>query len=337
MEQGYIAKIANEINIRSRHYNLGKLQQLRKEIHQKRLASQNIFTSATTFDEWAFHYGGRKELQFNIGLEPSKKHEEIRFGVAFSLERSQTLPNIEKLVPNIGLFNDYMLNNPDGFTEMRMWWHYQDKRSDYYLPSIIPPELVTEGRFIFLGIRQPIDRLDYDAALRAMDKLLPLYLYTESGGKLEQSKQNEKSLTFQFKPGCTPKPSSANASLAEKKLDIQLRHNDIQAALYQKLSEKYGFENVGTELSSGNGAIVDLVVQHPDKYWFYEIKIAHTAKACIRQAIGQLLEYSYWPNNQEATRLVIVGEPEFDEEARKYIKTLKARFALPIEYESIEI
>ena len=119
---------------------------------------------------------------------------------------------------------------------------------------------------------------------------------------------------------------------------ISLRHNVIQEALYNKLSKKYGSDNVGTEISSGNGGSIDLVVKRKkDEFWFYEIKTAHTAKACIRQAIGQLLEYSFWPKNKEASRLVVVGEPVLDDEAYQYIEYLKRRFRLPIDYETIKI
>ncbi len=337
MKNDYLTTIVNEINNRSKHYSVGELQQIRKEILGfKRLPSREIFTSVTTFDDWAFHHGGRKELQFNIGLESLEGGDEIRFGVAFSLECSQSLPTIDILVPKIALFNDYMQSNQESFADMRMW-HYQGGRSTDYTPSVIPPELVTEGVFVFLGIRQPVDLLDYDSALRAMDKLLPLYLYTESNGEIEHHKSNTTSWQFQFRAGCSVKSSSTNASLAKRKLDIQLRHNDIQEALYRKLSKQYGENNVGAELQSGNGTSVDIIVRHPKEYWFYEIKTAHTAKACIRQAIGQLLEYSYWPKNQEASRLVIVGEPKIDQDGKQYIEKLKKNFALPVEYESIEI
>ena len=337
MQQEYLTKITHEINVRSKRYDLGDLQKIRKEVlGLKRLASQDIFTSTTTFDDWAFHYGGRKELQFNIGLESLDGGNEIRFGVAFSLECSQSLPSIDILIPKIAMFNDYMQSNSESFADMRMW-HYQDNRSTDYTPSPIPPELITEGVLVFLGVRQPIDHLDYDAAIKAMNRLLPLYLYTETDGKIEQPRNKGKTWAFQFKPGCTSKSSTADANLAKRKLDIQLRHNDIQEALYQKLSDEYGNENVGTELSSGSGTSVDLIVKHSNEYWFYEIKTAHTAKACIRQAIGQLLEYSYWPKNQEATRLVIVGEPALDEEGSLYIETLKSKVFLPLDYESIKI
>lgn len=337
MEQGIIEKITQEINSRSKRYDLGKLQHIRKEIlGLKRLPDQDIFTSKTTFVDWAFHHGGRKELQFNIGLESTNTIDQVRFGVAFSLERSQSLPTIDILVPKIALFNDYMQSNPDAYSDMRMW-HYQGGRSTDYAPSTIPAELITEGVFIFLGIRQPVDNIDYEAALDAMGRLLPLYLYTETQGNIQKSNIFGNDHSFQFVPGCSSKPSTANASYAQKQLDIKLRHNDIQEALYHRLSKEHGSENVGTELSSGNGTSVDLVVKHKTEYWFYEIKTAHTAKACIRQAIGQLLEYSYWPCNQEATRLIIVGEADMDEDAKRYIDKLNSKFNLPVYYESIKI
>ncbi len=337
MEQKLIEKITQEVNSRSKRYTLGKLQSIRKEILPlKRLSNKDIFPSRPKFDDWVCHHGGRKELQFNIGLESSEVIDQVRFGVAFALQPSQSLPDINILRPNIKLFNDYMESHPEEFSDMRMW-HDRDGRRTYYdAPSIIDDELIAKDVFIFLGVQQPRDDLDYDCALDVMDRLLPLYLYTETKGNIKKSKIFDTSQSFQFVPGCTPKLSTATASYPPKQMDIELRHNDIQKALHQQLSGEYGIENVGTEISSGRGTSVDLVVKQKPEYWFYEIKTAHTAKKCIRQAIGQLLEYSYWPNNQEATRLVIVGKPIMDEEARKYIEKLRSQFTLPIYYESIE-
>lgn len=74
-----------------------------------------------------------------------------------------------------------------------------------------------------------------------------------------------------------------------------------------------------------------------DDYIYYELKTAATAKLCIREAIGQLLEYSYWPGAQQATRLVVVGQPPCDKEAAAFIRTLQRQFSLPIEYGQFDI
>lgn len=192
------------------------------------------------------------------------------------------------------------------------------------------------GVFIFLGKRQPLSQLDYEQILNNLDRLLPLYRYVESDGKLQLVPVVTVD-KFTFHSGCTSKISSTAATQAQKELDIDLRHNVLQEALHHQLAEKYGAENVGTELQSGVGTSVDVVVQHTDEYWFYEIKTSRSPRACIRQALGQLLEYAFWPGSQNASRLIVVGETALDGEGSIYLHTLKERFSLPIEYKQIVV
>ena len=202
------------------------------------------------------------------------------------------------------------------------------------MPSAIPSERVKNGVFVFLGKRFPIDELDYDRVLTDFDRLLPLYRYVESNGSLQPTSVFD-NRPFSFTPGCTVKPGQTTAQLAQDPIDVMLRHNLMQEALYEKLVTKYGADNVGTELPSGVGTRVDVVVRHPDSFWFYEIKTAHSPRACIREAIGQLLEYSYWPKAQEAAKLIVVGERPLDSEGEAYLALLTTRFSIPIEYEHI--
>jgi hypothetical protein len=48
------------------------------------------------------------------------------------------------------------------------------------------------------------------------------------------------------------------------------------------------------------GGRIDLVVRTGEGYEFYEIKTYGSARACIREAIGQLLEYAMWPGAEPA-------------------------------------
>ncbi|MGI3005293.1 hypothetical protein ACRTDJ_19795 [Shewanella algae] len=323
-----LAQIAEEINKKANEYDVGKLQSIRKQIGGlSRLPSGQLFDQRTVFEEWGWHYGGRKELQFNIGIEG----DNLRYGVAFSLECSQSLPSIDVLIPKIALFNEYLAEYGEQFTDLRMW-HYQEGRSNDYMPSSIPQELVREGVFIFLGGKQNKDCVNYPLVLETLDRLLPLYLFTEQAGN--QVYATTQGHGFQFKAGCSIKASSTSGSIAEKNLNILLRHNDLQDRLYKELSEIYGEKNVGTEVNV-NGLSIDLVVKREDEYWFYEIKTASTVKACIRQALGQIMEYSYWPGHQQATKLVIAGEPVATEDESKYLDFLRKEFDIPIEYREI--
>ncbi|MEZ6096885.1 MAG: hypothetical protein R3C03_22135 [Pirellulaceae bacterium] len=106
----------------------------------------------------------------------------------------------------------------------------------------------------------------------------------------------------------------------------------IQGHLAKKLVEKYGEENVVVEADAGFGKRIDIAVKRSNGLDFYEIKTCSSAKQCIREGIGQLLEYSYWPGSQKADRLIIVGEGKLDQAAKQFIEMLQSQFNIPIEY-----
>ncbi|WP_143048319.1 hypothetical protein [Burkholderia sp. WP9] len=290
---------------------------------------------ATISDDWAFHFGGRAELQFNIGMEESDGKKYIRHGVAFSLEPSQTLPSIDTLLPKMRLFNEFIRTEFKAPADFRIWYFRKGVRSKTLPVAPLPHELFQTGTFVFMGALSPVDQLDLDRILRDFDLLLPLYTFVESGGKLPPDKDSP--IGFNFRPGNRVKSSWASASLPERQLSIELRHNALQLALYAELCTEYGQENIGTEISNGSGGRIDAVARTDDGYVFFEIKVGHFLKSCIREAIGQLLEYSYWPGAYCANELVIVGEAALDEGSGRYIETLKNRLNLPISYRRVEL
>lgn len=68
---------------------------------------------------------------------------------------------------------------------------------------------------------------------------------------------------------------------------------------------------------------------------FYELKVAPSIQACVRLALGQLLEYAHWPSDARAVELIVVGEGTPDEDARAYLRLLRDRFTLPVWYRQI--
>ena len=132
------------------------------------------------------------------------------------------------------------------------------------------------------------------------------------------------------------RPAATTASFAERELNVTLRHNLLQAALTKRLIAQFGEENVADEHPTGRGTLIDVVVRHSaGAYSFYEIKTALSASACIREALGQVLEYAYWPGGQEPQRLVICGEGRLEKEGKAYLRRLKEGFGLPLAYEQI--
>jgi hypothetical protein len=147
-----IEPIAHAINARAKPYSIGALQTIRKELHGfAKRPGTNIFSGQTIHPHWAFHHGGRSELQFNIGLEDHTDENELRHGVAFSFELSQALPSIDVLVPKARLFGEYLQLYPDLYADMRMWDYRDGKRGNDYPPGPVLPELVRPGCFVFFG------------------------------------------------------------------------------------------------------------------------------------------------------------------------------------------
>ena len=178
-------------------------------------------------------------------------------------------------------------------------WHWENQtRSDEYMPAPIAPELVREGIFMFLGKRCEADALDYELILEDFDRLLPLYCYVESGGKSQPVLMPTECCSRLYRDAQLRHIRQLPPAMITSSTSF-LRHNVLQQALHQRLVSQFGDENVGTELASGVGTSVDLVVRRSEGYWFYEIKTVHSPRACIREAMGQLLEYSFWPGSQE--------------------------------------
>ncbi|AGA33032.1 hypothetical protein TVNIR_1361 [Thioalkalivibrio nitratireducens DSM 14787] len=125
--------------------------------------------------------------------------------------------------------------------------------------------------------------------------------------------------------------------MPERTIDVALRHGTIQRTLYELLCQEAGAANVRIEHPLAFGVRVDAAVRSDSGLAFYEVKVAPTVQSCVRTALGQLLEYAYWPSAERAHELIVVGEAEIDDEARAYLHLLRGRFALPVWYRRVDV
>jgi hypothetical protein len=151
--------------------------------------------------------------------------------------------------------------------------------------------------------------------------------FKQTPNLLENKKQ------FEFSSGHNRKKSSATSYYEEHTSSINLVHNQIQTKIYQQLAEKFGKKNVGTEQSTGYGSQIDLVVKRKEGFIFYEIKTLYSVRLSIRKALSQLLEYGYFPDAENATKLIIVSPNKITEEAESYMESLRNHFDIPIYYQ----
>lgn len=147
------------------------------------------------------------------------------------------------------------------------------------------------------------------------------------------------SLSFTFHAGhSNKKTGTVKVMSSQRESTATLLHNEIQNSLYAELVEQYGKECVGTEIDTGQGTAIDIVVKTDKFCWFYEIKTGPSVRACIRQAIPQLLEYAYWHGKDDrADRLIIVSPLPITQEADTFLTFLREKFQLDIYYQEYPI
>jgi len=138
---------------------------------------------------------------------------------------------------------------------------------------------------------------------------------------------------FTFVAGHRERKGAATFTYEGHSAEIDLVQNRMQGAICRCLSNTYGETNVGTEVGT-YGSQIDIAVRDGDgRFIFYEIKTSYSLRLCIREALGQLLEYAYYPGTVNAKKLVVVSDKAITLEAEQYLDTLRKRFGLPIHYQ----
>jgi hypothetical protein len=145
-----------------------------------------------------------------------------------------------------------------------------------------------------------------------------------------------KSVDFKFAPSISSDEDDGNF----KNTDMRYRtykvessfdpyHDKMQNALCELLRNKYKdkYKNVRLEKDR-----VDIKAKtYADRWHYYEIK-TNSPKLSIRNALGQIMEYAYWPDLEKAEKLIIVSDNIPDQETIKYLNHIRIKFRLPVYY-----
>lgn len=138
---------------------------------------------------------------------------------------------------------------------------------------------------------------------------------------------------FKFQPKAPRGSSDIGERKAMDATVVTYLHFEMQRSLYDSLIKTYNKDDVATEQPTISGRPADVVVQiNPDLFEIYEIKTAKSPCDCVRQALGQLLEYSFWPGSPKCNAIWVVGPSPIDANTKEYLDTLKEDFKLPIGY-----
>lgn len=143
--------------------------------------------------------------------------------------------------------------------------------------------------------------------------------------------QRSKGFVFRARPPAPGGGRTAKRSAIDE-TDVTHIHDQMQQSLYDSLVAAHGRENVDCEVSTSSGRPADVMVRLPNGYELFEIKTALAPRDCVREALGQLLEYAYWPDSPVVKAVWIVGPSPIDSETQEYIDGLRERFGIPMAY-----
>jgi len=329
-----IMALAEQINEVAAAHLLGSLQDLRGRIRGKRSRANKIFSKATIMDNYSFHDGGRSELQFNVGLEMRKGRRFWRHGVAFSFQKSQTLPDPSVLRHWVRPFNVWVESNTDELRDFRMWHERKDQppsedRRPCQISELELQQFIKDENFVFLGARVAESNVNVDQILHDLDRLYPLYEYC----LMESLNPSPPKRASQRQVGSA---RQTKATLPGGEIDVDLRHNLLQEALVSWLKAEFHSHRVQPELEVANGCRVDVAVETKEGPVFCEIKVAPHAREAIRHAFGQFLEYTHWPAVQRAKKWWVISESVPTADDLSYLQALRTNYALPVFYRSID-
>lgn len=228
--------------------------------------------------------------------------------------------------------------------------HFEHRRFSRYFNDIVTKLTNENTELISLPWRNycPLIRLNENGfttnqkkeILENLNRLKEITLKTilDNYQNCFSDSENQWTSEFYFDPSHTNNNSNTRqlSSFTRDPQEIEVTHEKIKEKLLRELeNQKY---IVVREHPVNKINYIDVVAKTQNgEFIFFEIKTATSARVCIRQALGQLMEYAYYPNVNHAQKLVVVGIGKRDKNVNAYIENLKENFGINIDYLQIKL
>jgi hypothetical protein len=131
---------------------------------------------------------------------------------------------------------------------------------------------------------------------------------------------------------------TSNYVREKREVEIKLLHKQISRSLTKYLVSIYGSINVRAEHPvRSSQKRIDLLVRTKCQYYFYEIKTYLSIKTSIREALGQLLEYTFDIGVVQPVEMIIISHIPADDSIVKYMEFLRESYKMPLYYQCFDI
>lgn len=114
---------------------------------------------------------------------------------------------------------------------------------------------------------------------------------------------------------------------ATASVKVNLVHSRIQNRFVKYLQETYPDDK-----PTGEKQRIDAKRETQNEIFIYEIKPFESVYTCIRDGIGQLLDYSHQQKSKKEKRIIIVGPNEPEQRDLDFISTVKNVLQIPFSY-----
>ena len=159
-----------------------------------------------------------------------------------------------------------------------------------------------------------------------------------SKGSIPSPRYNfmDKKRSFEFEKDEDGNVKVLDTSIFERvveggKIQIDPLHKKIQNAVSEILKGQYTKIQLETNPEDAEDQRIDIkgFSKKEQEWHFFEVKTV-SAKRCIREALGQILEYAHYPNVNRAKKFFIIGPEPPDENDKAYMQLLRNTYKMPI-------
>ncbi|TYQ00230.1 hypothetical protein C7447_101840 [Tenacibaculum adriaticum] len=144
---------------------------------------------------------------------------------------------------------------------------------------------------------------------------------------------------MKFDEGNGTGSNSYSQNVSGGKRNVNRTHADITNDLHEYLTQSEEYKNfeISTEKTRISNNLVDCAAKKGNVYILFEVKTANSVLACIRQALGQIIEYAILDVSLKIEQLIIIGPVTPTECDLTYLQNLKSKLKLPLHYWSYSV
>ena len=204
-------------------------------------------------------------------------------------------------------------------------------------PNKIENEYIKESQFLNVRFKVKYCKI-YEDPVPITDKHLFKYaryiLQEYPAGFHPYWKDNEDS-GYDFNSGSTntgPLSKKTRKSFGQREVEYVLKHNELSTSFLKYLQSNYPNDESRRECKAFGMTKIDIVRRSGNDDYFYEIKTYPDLKTSLRVAFGQLFEYCFFPEAENAKKLFLVSDLPPDSNFEQYIKHVNTKINIPLGY-----